>query len=85
VNKALHDPVLASYDEFKTHIISLLDEADDEFTADDSLLDYGLDSVQVMQLINKWSKTGLNISFVELAKNPTVNGWWKLVSDRLAA
>jgi len=85
VNKVLHDPVLASYDEFKTHIISLLDEADDEFTADDSLLDYGLDSVQVMQLINKWSKTGLNISFVELAKNPTVNSWWKLVSDRLAA
>jgi bifunctional isochorismate lyase / aryl carrier protein len=85
MTQAMKDPVLATYDAFKTHIVSLLDEADDEFGADDSLLDYGLDSVQVMQLINKWNKAGLQISFVELAKNPSVNGWWKLISDRLAA
>jgi len=72
MTQAMKDPVLATYDAFKTHIVSLLDEADDEFGADDSLLDYGLDSVQVMQLINKWNKAGLQISFVELAKNPSV-------------
>ena len=82
---SMQDPNLTSYDAFKMHIVSLLDEADDEFDADDSLLDYGLDSVQVMQLINKWNKAGLEVSFVELAKNPSVNGWWKLVSERLAA
>ncbi len=82
---SMQDPNLTSYDAFKMHIVSLLDEADDELDADDSLLDYGLDSVQVMQLINKWNKAGLEVSFVELAKNPSVNGWWKLVSERLAA
>lgn len=82
---AMQDLNLTSYDAFKMHIVSLLDEADDEFDADDSLLDYGLDSVQVMQLINRWNKAGLAVSFVELAKNPSVNGWWKLVSERLAA
>lgn len=74
--------MLSDYDAFKTHIVSLLDEADDDFDDEDNLLDYGLDSVQVMKLLNQWQKAGIELSFVELAKQPSVAGWWQLLQAR---
>jgi bifunctional isochorismate lyase/aryl carrier protein len=83
IDRDIQPATWSSYDHFKQQIIALLDDVDDEFDADESLLDYGLDSVQVMQLIAQWNQSGLSVSFVELAKNPSVNGWWRLISERL--
>lgn len=64
----------------------LLDADDGVPDADDNLMDFGLDSVQVMTLIGNWQRQGLDVSFAELAGKPTLAGWLDLLSGkRLAA
>lgn len=59
----------------------MLDESDEPFD-DDNLIDYGLDSVRMMALAARWRKVHGDIDFVMLAKNPTIDAWWKLLSAR---
>ncbi|WP_321160318.1 MULTISPECIES: phosphopantetheine-binding protein [Marinomonas] len=47
-----------------------------------SLIDYGLDSIQIMSLVSKWKEQGIHVSFQELAASATLNGWWKLIQSK---
>lgn len=60
-----------------------LDADDGEPEADDNLMDFGLDSVQVMTLIGNWQRDGLDVSFAQLASKPTLAGWLKVLSTKL--
>lgn len=60
-------------------VLPLLDEADEPYD-DDNLIDYGLDSVRMMALAARWRKAHSDIDFMMLAKNPTLNAWWALLS-----
>ena len=60
-------------------ILPLLDEADEPMD-DENLIDYGLDSVRMMALAARWRKVHGDIDFVMLAKNPTLDAWWALLS-----
>lgn len=62
-----------------------IDESEGDFGADDNLMDYGLDSVQVMSLVAEWEKLGVKINFEELARLPTLNAWWNLFVQKEAA
>ncbi|WP_428243495.1 isochorismatase family protein [Gynuella sp.] len=70
--------------QLKAQLLSVIDENEDDFDADENLVDYGLDSVQVMSMINDWRKQGIEINFAELAKTPSLNAWWKLIGDKQA-
>ncbi|MFT4047571.1 MAG: isochorismatase family protein [Solimonas sp.] len=50
----------------------------------DNLLDYGLSSVQLMQLVGRWEKRGLALRFEELAETPTLAAWATLIARREA-
>ena len=63
----------------QARLLSLLDEVDEPFDADANLLDYGLDSIQVMTLLSEWRERGLELTFTDLARTPTLNGWWALI------
>ncbi|MFM5315660.1 isochorismatase family protein [Aeromonas veronii] len=54
-------------------------------TEDDNLLDYGLDSLAVMGLVEEWRQQGLVVELAELARNPTLAHWWELLSRQLNA
>ncbi|WP_299002029.1 isochorismatase family protein [uncultured Shewanella sp.] len=69
-----------SKSEMRAQILPLIEDAD-ELDDDDNLMDFGLDSVAVMTLLSLWQKQGLNVTFVELAKAPTINGFWHTVSQ----
>lgn len=57
---------------------------DDEKPEDDEILmDYGLDSMQVMILIESWQSTGVNLNVTELAQSPTIASWWQLIEKQL--
>ena len=72
-------PVPASKAALRALILPLLDESD-EPCDDENLIDYGLDSVRMMALAARWRKVHGDIDFVMLAKNPTVDAWWALLS-----
>jgi len=58
-------------------------DADDGMPgADDNLMDYGLDSVQVMTLIGNWRREGLDVSFADLAGRPTLTGWLAVLAAK---
>jgi len=71
--------VPASKAALREAILPLLDESDEPMD-DENLIDYGLDSVRMMALAARWRKVHGDIDFVMLAKNPTLDAWWALLS-----
>jgi bifunctional isochorismate lyase/aryl carrier protein len=78
-------------DWLRAAIAARLDASEGPFDGDDNLLDFGLDSIQVMGLVAEWEKLGCKVRFEDLAEAPTLNAWWKLLeraqspAPRLAA
>lgn len=72
-------PVPQSKAQLRALVLPLLDE-DDEPEDDENLIDYGLDSVRMMALAARWRKAYSDIDFVMLAKEPTIDAWWALLS-----
>ena len=62
------------------NIADMLEMPAEELPIDDNLLDYGLDSIQVMQLIEKWQALGVNLTFQQLGLNPTIQAWFALLN-----
>lgn len=75
-------PGIASIDALRQQIIPLLDEDSEGIGNDENLIDYGLDSVRIMELATRWRKIREDIDFIALAKSPTIDSWWALLSDR---
>jgi bifunctional isochorismate lyase/aryl carrier protein len=74
-------PVLDAYS-LTDHVLQLIMDDVEHFSADANLLDYGIDSVQIMQLVALWRSQGLLIEFADLAAEPTLNAWLQLLEQR---
>lgn len=77
-------PGIASKDALRQQILPLLDEDSDDMGNDENLIDYGLDSVRIMELATRWRKIRSDIDFIALAKSPTIDSWWALLSGEKA-
>lgn len=49
---------------------------------DENLIYYGLDSIQVMNLAAELKARGIEVSFEELACQPTLNAWERLIEQK---
>ncbi|KPF46033.1 isochorismatase [Rhizobium sp. AAP43] len=56
-----------------------------EIDPDENLIFYGLDSLQVMMVAAELKQFDVVVGFDELARVPTLNGWWSLIQDRRLA
>ncbi|MFZ1873964.1 MAG: isochorismatase [Chania sp.] len=74
-------PGTISIDALRQQIIPLLDEDSEGIGNDENLIDYGLDSVRIMELATRWRKIREDIDFIALAKSPTIDSWWALLSE----
>lgn len=63
-------------------IAAVLKEDVSELVHDDNLVDYGLDSIRLMTLIQKWNDSGYDLKFADLAERPEIDHWWSIVSVR---
>lgn len=60
-------------------------EDETELDPEENLIYYGLDSVQVMVLAGELKERGIIVGFDDLARVPTLNGWWSLIEQRRLA
>lgn len=65
--------------------VTAMIEDEDDLDPDENLVFYGLDSISVMALAGELKERGIALNFEELAREPTLNGWWALIEARQAA
>lgn len=73
-------PVPRSKAQLRAAVLPLLDDDAGDLEDDENLVDYGLDSVRIMALAARWRQVHGDIDFVALAKDPSIDGWWQLLS-----
>jgi bifunctional isochorismate lyase / aryl carrier protein len=68
----------------RAQVADLLQELPANLGKNDDLINvWGLDSVRIMSLVERWRRSGAEVTFVELAEQPTLAAWWALLSSRL--
>jgi aryl carrier-like protein len=61
-------------------VAELLFASAEEISEDENLFDAGLDSVALLTLVERWRGQGADVAFVDLAENPTLAGFRRVLS-----
>lgn len=65
----------------RDQVAGLLQEQSSNIADTDDLITlWGLDSIRIMNLVERWRFSGAQVTFVELAERPTLADWWRLLS-----
>ncbi|MGW5862891.1 phosphopantetheine-binding protein [Streptomyces sp. NPDC055239] len=60
----------------RADVADVLGEDPADIPLDENLVDYGLDSVRIMSLIERWRREhGITATFVDLAEQPAIEAW----------
>lgn len=81
------EPDPFSVDALREQVAKLLFEVPESFGVHDHLIDvHGLDSIRVMSLVEAWRQQGAEVTFAQLAEQPTLANWsWLLQSNLMRA
>ncbi|MDI3419359.1 phosphopantetheine-binding protein [Streptomyces luteolus] len=64
----------------RADVADALGEDVEDIPVDENLVDYGLDSVRIMALLERWRRDhGVEATFVDLAEQPAVEAWAPLL------
>ncbi|MER8098658.1 phosphopantetheine-binding protein [Kitasatospora sp. NPDC094016] len=63
----------------RTEVADLLGEDPADVPLDENLADWGMDSVRLMALVERWRAEGAEVAFVQLAERPAVEAWAALL------
>jgi aryl carrier-like protein len=44
-------------------------------------MDWGLDSMRLLDLFMAWNADGLNVDVMEIAAETSLNGWWRIIQQ----
>jgi bifunctional isochorismate lyase/aryl carrier protein len=78
---AASEHTMLSLAAMREQVAELLDEPAAAIADHDDLINHwGLDSVRIMMLVEKWRLGGNEVTFVDLAERPTLAEWWSLFS-----
>jgi bifunctional isochorismate lyase / aryl carrier protein len=69
--------------ELRDRLANLLQCSPQDMEPEDNLLDFGLDSIRLMSLIEHWRHEGVEVDFADLAERPTLNHWGHLLADHV--
>lgn len=60
----------------RADVADVLGEDPADIPVDENLVDYGLDSVRIMSLIERWRRDhAITATFVDLAEQPAIEAW----------
>lgn len=65
--------------ELRRDVAQLLDVEPESVRDDDDLITHGLDSLRLMRLAGGWRRRGVEVTFADLAANPSVGAWLGLL------
>ena len=68
----------------RADVARMLREDPADIGLDDNLMDWGLDSMRLLNLVLDWNATGLQLDMSEIGAETTLNGWWRIVRQRQA-
>lgn len=71
-------------EKMRADIAGMIGVEPDEILDDDNLIDLGLDSMRLMNLILIWQEAGVPLEFSEYAQAFTLGEWWRTVEERLS-
>jgi bifunctional isochorismate lyase / aryl carrier protein len=64
----------------RAEVAALLEVPAVELLDDENLMYAGLDSIRLMSLLERWRRAGADTTFVELAEQPTLADWWRVLA-----
>lgn len=66
----------------RADIARIIGEHPEEIGLDDDLMDWGLDSLRLLNLVITWNQSGLQLDMSELAGQLTTRALWQVVESR---
>ncbi|EIV91083.1 salicylate synthase [Frankia sp. QA3] len=66
-------------------VADMLEEDPADVGDEDNLFERGLESIALIQTVGAWRRAGMEVNFAELAENPTIDAWFKLLAGRPTA
>ncbi|MCK9923357.1 phosphopantetheine-binding protein [Frankia sp. AgPm24] len=64
----------------RADVAEMLFVTPDELDDDENLFNTGLDSVALLTLVERWREQGADVAFVDLAENPTLAGFDRILA-----
>ncbi|MFD3702132.1 amino acid adenylation domain-containing protein [Nocardia sp. NPDC058658] len=76
---------MVTYDgpDLRQVLAEVLDTAPDRIPDTTNLIELGLDSITMMRLAGRWRRAGFEVTFADLAAEPTLAAWQALAAQRL--
>ena len=68
----------------RADVARVLREEPEAIGLDDNLMDWGLDSMRLLDLVVGWNAEGLALDVMEIGAETTLNGWWRVVQQHQA-
>ena len=69
-------------DRMRADVARVLREDPQAIGLDDNLMDWGLDSMRLLDLVMSWNAAGLNIDVMEIGAETSLNGWWRVIQQQ---
>jgi aryl carrier-like protein len=66
-------------DVVRADVAELLHLLPEEILDSENLFEFGLDSIRLLTLLERWREAGAEASFVDLAEQPTLSHWLTLL------
>ncbi|CAN7695268.1 phosphopantetheine-binding protein [Pseudorhodoferax sp. LjRoot39] len=77
-------PEALTLERMRADVARMLREDPADIGLDDNLMDWGLDSMRLLNLVLAWNEAGLQLDLSEIGAETSLSGWWKLVQQRQA-
>ena len=68
----------------RADVARILREPPENIGFDDNLMDWGLDSMRLLDLVMGWNAAGLRVDVMEIGAETSLNGWWRIIQQHEA-